>query len=187
MSVKLWIHVLTLLDFILYSAVADARGIHSGKDIPAPKHPLNISEVLQPDIWLRLYLLLTILIHKTSTRATQFLNGFKRLGRIAAVVDYVAAGSRFKCVNFLMPLMTSVHLCRRIFLPKDNQTLTLVLGGTSHLMNSLASTNFPSRHSSPSHCAQCSREKRTIWKPSLWICFATIYAARCWVWGRHNW
>ncbi|KAI9456612.1 transcription factor [Russula earlei] len=39
-------------------------------------------------------------------------NGFKRLGKIPAVVDYVAAGSRFK-----------------IFLPKDNQVLTLVLGG----------------------------------------------------------
>ncbi|KAF9481526.1 hypothetical protein BDN70DRAFT_830817 [Pholiota conissans] len=74
------------------SAVAELRGIHSGKEIPAPKQPLNISE--------------------TSSRATQFLNSFKRLGKIPAVVDYVAAGSRFK-----------------IFLPKDNQTLTLVLAG----------------------------------------------------------
>ncbi|KAL0565818.1 hypothetical protein V5O48_016203 [Marasmius crinis-equi] len=74
------------------AAVADTRGIHSGKDIPPPKQPLNISE--------------------TSSRATPFVNGFKRLGRIPAVVDYVAAGSRFK-----------------LFLPKDNQTLTLVLGG----------------------------------------------------------
>ncbi|KAF8967855.1 hypothetical protein BDZ97DRAFT_1801575 [Flammula alnicola] len=74
------------------AAVADLRGIHSGKEIPPPKQPLNISE--------------------TSSRATQFLNGFKRLGKIPAVVDYVAAGSRFK-----------------IFLPKDNQTLTLVLAG----------------------------------------------------------
>ncbi|KAK0226010.1 hypothetical protein IW262DRAFT_1540191 [Armillaria fumosa] len=74
------------------TASAETRGIHSGKDIPPPKQPLNISE--------------------TYSRANQFLNGFKRLGRISAVVDYVAAGSRFK-----------------IFLPKDNQTLTLVLGG----------------------------------------------------------
>lgn len=73
-------------------AVAETRGIHSGKEIPAPKQPLNISEAVN--------------------RATQFLSGFKRLGRIPAVVDYVAAGSRFK-----------------ILLPKDNQTLTLVLGG----------------------------------------------------------
>lgn len=73
-------------------AVAETRGIHSGKEIPAPKQPLNISEAVN--------------------RATQFLSGFKRSGRIPAVVDYVAAGSRFK-----------------IFLPKDNQTLTLVLGG----------------------------------------------------------
>ncbi|KAF8161178.1 hypothetical protein B0H34DRAFT_781782 [Crassisporium funariophilum] len=74
------------------AAVADTRGIHSGKENPAPKQPLNISE--------------------TSARATQYLNGFKRQGRIPAVVEYVAAGSRFK-----------------IFLPKDNQTLTLVLAG----------------------------------------------------------
>ncbi|KAF7315577.1 Transcriptional factor [Mycena indigotica] len=74
------------------AAAADTRGIHSGKDLPAPKQPLNISESVN--------------------RATQFLNGFKRQGRVPAVVDYVAAGSRFK-----------------LFLPKDNQTLTLVLGG----------------------------------------------------------
>ncbi|KAH0589010.1 hypothetical protein H2248_004787 [Termitomyces sp. 'cryptogamus'] len=73
-------------------AVTETRGIHSGKEIPAPKQPLNISE--------------------TAARATQYLNGFKRLGKIPAVVDYVAAGSRFK-----------------IYLPKDNQTLTLVLAG----------------------------------------------------------
>ncbi|KAG6845898.1 hypothetical protein H0H87_000704 [Tephrocybe sp. NHM501043] len=74
------------------SAVAETRGIHSGKEVSPPKQPLNISE--------------------TATRATQFLNGFKRLGKIPAIVEYVAAGSRFK-----------------IYLPKDNQTLTLVLAG----------------------------------------------------------
>ncbi|KAL0072455.1 hypothetical protein AAF712_000218 [Marasmius tenuissimus] len=74
------------------TAVTEARGIHSGKDIPPPKQPLNISE--------------------TSSRATPFVNSFKRLGKVPAVVEYVAAGSRFK-----------------LFLPKDNQTLTLVLGG----------------------------------------------------------
>uniref|UniRef100_A0A0W0FH61 Transcription factor n=1 Tax=Moniliophthora roreri TaxID=221103 RepID=A0A0W0FH61_MONRR len=74
------------------AAVAESRGIHSGKDVAPPKQPLNISE--------------------TSSRATPFVNSFKRLGRISAVVDYVAAGSRFK-----------------LYLPKDNQSLTLVLGG----------------------------------------------------------
>ncbi|KAF5393303.1 hypothetical protein D9757_000664 [Collybiopsis confluens] len=74
------------------SAAADTRGIHSGKDISPPKQPLNISE--------------------SSARATPFVNGFKRIGRMPATVEYVAAGSRFK-----------------LFLPKDNQTLTLVLGG----------------------------------------------------------
>ncbi|EIN12033.1 transcription factor [Punctularia strigosozonata HHB-11173 SS5] len=74
------------------TAATEGRGIHSGKEQPAPKQPLNISE--------------------THTRATQFLNGFKRQGKIPAVIDYVASGSRFK-----------------ILLPKDNQVLTLVLGG----------------------------------------------------------
>ncbi|TFK20773.1 transcription factor [Coprinopsis marcescibilis] len=74
------------------AAATELRGIHSGKELPAPKAPLNISE--------------------TSTRATQFLNNFKRTGRLPAIVDYVASGSRFK-----------------ILLPKDNQVLTLVLGG----------------------------------------------------------
>ncbi|KAI0661175.1 transcription factor [Cubamyces menziesii] len=74
------------------AAAAEGRGLHSGKDMPAPKQPLNISE--------------------SAHRATTFVNGFKRLGRIPAVVEYVAAGSRFK-----------------IYLPKDNQVLTLVLSG----------------------------------------------------------
>lgn len=74
------------------TAVTELRGIHSGKEAPAPKQPFNLSE--------------------SATRATQFLNGFKRQGKIPAVVEYVASGSRFK-----------------IFLPKDNQTFTLVLGG----------------------------------------------------------
>ena len=50
--------------------------VHSGKEQPALKPPLNLSEASNPVV--------------------QFLNGFKRLGRIPAVVDYVAAGSRFK-------------------------------------------------------------------------------------------
>ncbi|KAF7971882.1 hypothetical protein HWV62_19771 [Athelia sp. TMB] len=74
------------------TAVTETKGIHSGKEHPAPKQPLNLSE--------------------THSRANQFVNGFKRQGKVPAIVEYVAAGSRFK-----------------LFLPKDNQTLTLVLGG----------------------------------------------------------
>lgn len=74
------------------TAVTDSRGIHSGKVVPALKPPLNVSE--------------------SSSRAQQFLNGYKRQGKIPAVVDYVSTGSRFK-----------------IFLPRDNQMLTLVLNG----------------------------------------------------------
>ncbi|KAG0706093.1 hypothetical protein DFH29DRAFT_903564 [Suillus ampliporus] len=74
------------------AAVAESRGIHSGKEQPAPKPPINISE--------------------SGPRATTFVNGFKRQGKISAVVDYVASGSRFK-----------------LLIPKDNQSLTLVLNG----------------------------------------------------------
>ncbi|KAF8444736.1 hypothetical protein L210DRAFT_1037095 [Boletus edulis BED1] len=74
------------------TALTETRGIHSGKEQPPPKQPHNLSE--------------------TATRANSFLSGFKRQGKMSAVVDYVASGSRFK-----------------LFLPKDNQTLTLVLSG----------------------------------------------------------
>ncbi|KAG1815960.1 uncharacterized protein BJ212DRAFT_1447023 [Suillus subaureus] len=74
------------------AAVTETRGIHSGKEQPAVKPPVNISE--------------------SGARATTFVNGFKRQGKVSAVVDYVASGSRFK-----------------LFLPKDNQSLTLVLNG----------------------------------------------------------
>ncbi|KAH0827961.1 hypothetical protein J3R83DRAFT_3599 [Lanmaoa asiatica] len=74
------------------SALSETRGIHSGKEQPPPKQPLNLSE--------------------TAARANPFLSGLKRQGKIPAIVDYVASGSRFK-----------------LFLPKDNQTLTLVLSG----------------------------------------------------------
>ncbi|KDQ21744.1 hypothetical protein BOTBODRAFT_26171 [Botryobasidium botryosum FD-172 SS1] len=73
------------------AAAAESRGLHSGKEIPIPRVG-NASE--------------------TSAKATQFLSAFKRAGRIPAVVDYVAAGSRFK-----------------VLIPKENQTLTLVLSG----------------------------------------------------------
>ncbi|EJU04311.1 hypothetical protein DACRYDRAFT_20881 [Dacryopinax primogenitus] len=73
------------------AAVAAARGLHSAKEVP-PTRIGNASE--------------------THAKAVQFLSSFKRSGRIPAVVEYVAAGSRFKLV-----------------LPKENQTLTLVLGG----------------------------------------------------------
>ena len=36
---------------------------------------------------------------QTMAKASQFLSGFKRQGRVPAVVDYVAAGSRFRSVE----------------------------------------------------------------------------------------
>ncbi|KZO98957.1 transcription factor [Calocera viscosa TUFC12733] len=73
------------------AAVAAARGLHSPKEI-SPTRVGNASE--------------------THAKAVQFLSSFKRSGRVPAVVEYVAAGSRFK-----------------LYLPKENQTLTLVLAG----------------------------------------------------------
>ncbi|KAG1734762.1 uncharacterized protein EDB91DRAFT_1146762 [Suillus paluster] len=61
------------------AAVAESRGIHSGKEQSTPKPPVNISE--------------------SGARATTFINGFKRQGKISAVVDYVASGSRFKLTD----------------------------------------------------------------------------------------
>ncbi|BGP16324.1 hypothetical protein JCM10213_009173 [Rhodosporidiobolus nylandii] len=70
-------------------AVADGKGIHSGKDFAAPR-VVDASESAQ--------------------KAATFLGSFKRQGRIPAVVDFVASGSRFK-----------------IFLPKQDTKLTFVL------------------------------------------------------------
>ncbi|KAG8965856.1 hypothetical protein FRC03_012884 [Tulasnella sp. 419] len=73
------------------SAAAEGRGMHSGKEQSVPRVG-NASE--------------------SHTKASQFLSSFKRAGRVPAVVDFVAAGSRYK-----------------LLLPKENQTLTFVLSG----------------------------------------------------------
>ncbi|KAG1716638.1 hypothetical protein ID866_516 [Astraeus odoratus] len=49
------------------AAMTEERGIHSGKDHPPPKPPVNISEI--------------------PSRANSFLNGFKRQGKIPVVVE----------------------------------------------------------------------------------------------------
>jgi staphylococcal nuclease domain-containing protein 1 len=49
---------------------------------------------------------------ENGSRATQYLPSWKRAGRHQAVVDFVAAGSRFK-----------------LFLPKENAKITFVLAG----------------------------------------------------------
>ncbi|KAF8503095.1 hypothetical protein JB92DRAFT_3084279 [Gautieria morchelliformis] len=77
-------------------AIGEGRGIHSNKEQPLPRIG-NASEASFPT---------------TYTKANQFLAGFKRLGRLSAIVQSVSAGSRFK-----------------LLLPKENQTLTLVLAG----------------------------------------------------------
>ncbi|CAG7854505.1 Staphylococcal nuclease domain-containing protein 1 AltName: Full=100 kDa coactivator; AltName: Full=EBNA2 coactivator p100; AltName: Full=Tudor domain-containing protein 11; AltName: Full=p100 co-activator [Serendipita indica DSM 11827] len=73
------------------TAINEKLGLHSGKEATVPKL-VNASENVG--------------------RATQFLSGFKRQKRVPAVVDYVAAGSRFK-----------------LLIPRDNVTLTFVLSG----------------------------------------------------------
>ncbi|KAJ1304495.1 hypothetical protein OPQ81_005641 [Rhizoctonia solani] len=73
------------------NALTEARGIHSGKEVPMPRI-VNASE--------------------TSTKAASWLSSLKRQGRVPAIVDYVASGSRFK-----------------VLIPKENISLTLVLSG----------------------------------------------------------
>ncbi|KAG8886054.1 hypothetical protein FRB97_007930 [Tulasnella sp. 331] len=89
------------------TAVTDTRGLHSGKEIAVPK-VVNISD--------------------THTRANAFLAQFKRAGRVSALVDFVAAGSRFKLI-----------------LSKENQSLTFVLAG----IRAPRSARNPSEKSEP--------------------------------------
>ncbi|GAA5898069.1 hypothetical protein JCM6882_003319 [Rhodosporidiobolus microsporus] len=70
-------------------AIAENKGIHSGRDFPAARI-VDASE--------------------SATKAATFLSSFKRQGRMQAVVDFVASGSRFK-----------------IYLPKQDTKLTFVL------------------------------------------------------------
>ncbi|BGP48403.1 hypothetical protein JCM10450v2_004276 [Rhodotorula kratochvilovae] len=70
-------------------AIEDKKGLHAGKDAPAPRI-VDASE--------------------SAHKAAPFLSSFKRQGKIAGVVDYVASGSRFK-----------------IWCPKQDVKLTLVL------------------------------------------------------------
>ncbi|KAG9295989.1 hypothetical protein G9A89_011841 [Geosiphon pyriformis] len=72
-------------------AINNAKRIHNGKEPPVYK----ISDASE-----------------TAAKARQFLHSFQRSGRIAAMVDHVANGSRFK-----------------IYIPKDNCKLTFLLSG----------------------------------------------------------
>ncbi|KAA1117277.1 hypothetical protein PGT21_001942 [Puccinia graminis f. sp. tritici] len=72
-------------------AQTEGKGLHSDKEFPPPK----ITDVSE-----------------SSSRANSYLSGWKRQGKIPAVVDYVASGSRFK-----------------IWLPKQDLKFTLVLSG----------------------------------------------------------
>lgn len=65
---------------------------------------------------------------QTATKANSFLSGFKRQGRIPAVVDYVSAGSRFR-YSFSHQQRHRSSSVFRILLPKENQSLTLALAG----------------------------------------------------------
>ncbi|GAA5853221.1 hypothetical protein JCM3766R1_000199 [Sporobolomyces carnicolor] len=56
-------------------AVEERKGVHSGKDFPAPRI-IDASESAQ--------------------KAAPFLSQFKRSGRLTGIVDFVASGSRFK-------------------------------------------------------------------------------------------
>ncbi|RXK36714.1 staphylococcal nuclease domain-containing protein 1 [Tremella mesenterica] len=72
-------------------AVEEEKGVHSQKEVALPRI-VDASE--------------------NASRASQYLPAWKRAGRHAAVVEFVASGSRFK-----------------LFLPKENAKLTFVLAG----------------------------------------------------------
>ncbi|CAO1620054.1 unnamed protein product [Sympodiomycopsis kandeliae] len=73
------------------NAATEHKGFHSGKDAPVPRF-VEASE--------------------SAGKAHSFLPGLKRLGKCSAVIDFVAAGSRFK-----------------VLVPRENARLTLVLAG----------------------------------------------------------
>lgn len=58
-------------------AITEGKGIHSGKELPAPRMG-DASE--------------------TASKANTFLPGLKRAGRVTAIVDFVASASRFKLI-----------------------------------------------------------------------------------------
>ncbi|CAD6951454.1 unnamed protein product [Tilletia controversa] len=59
------------------SAMAETRGLHSGKESPAPRMG-DASD--------------------NASKANSFLSGLKRAGRVPAIVDFVASASRFKLI-----------------------------------------------------------------------------------------
>lgn len=75
------------------NSINESKGIHSNKDLNAINR--NIPDASE-----------------TYSKANSFLNNWKRVGKVNAIVDYVLSGSRF-----------------RLYIPKDNQKLTFVLSG----------------------------------------------------------
>ncbi|KAK4688228.1 staphylococcal nuclease domain-containing protein 1, partial [Tremellales sp. Uapishka_1] len=73
------------------AAIAESRGVHSSKEVSLPR-VVDASE--------------------NGSRATQYLPSWKRAGKHSAVVEFVAAGSRFK-----------------LYMPKENTKVTFVLAG----------------------------------------------------------
>lgn len=73
------------------TATTEARGLHSAKEV-------SVARVVDAS--------------ESSTRALSFLSSWKRAGKHAAVVDFVASGSRFK-----------------LLMPKENARITFVLAG----------------------------------------------------------
>lgn len=99
-------------------AVAEAKGVHSGKEFPLARI-IDASEVsfIRRRLSTSLSFPFVSLAHirpnallQSSTKAAPFLSSLKRAGRVPGIVDFVASGSRFK-----------------IYIPKQDVKLTLVL------------------------------------------------------------
>jgi staphylococcal nuclease domain-containing protein 1 len=78
-------------------ALAEQKGVHSGKDFPLGRI-IDASEVCPHSSFLYQRIGMSDLFRcqQSSQKAAPFLSSFKRSGRTAGVVDFVAAGSRFK-------------------------------------------------------------------------------------------
>lgn len=93
------------------TATTETRGIHSTKEVTLPRI-VDASE--------------------SASRAAQYLPSWKRAGKHAAVVDFVASGSRFK-----------------LLLPKENAKITFVLAGIRAPRTARAGTNEKSEPYGP--------------------------------------
>ena len=112
------------------SAANEQRGIHSLKEVQTPRPPSNISEVRLGSIEVCLYGAEACIVEPQGHVVCEWFQTTGedscrcRLCRCWLSVQVRPPNESFEKCVLTLP-------CRRIFLPRDNQVLTLVLGGES--------------------------------------------------------